>query len=345
MPMMDRPTGQSPSPDLDPAPPQRRAVIDVGTNSVKLLVADVRGTTVEPVFERGDQTRLGEGFFETRTLQPEPISRTAAAIAHFLRQARRHQAVSIRLIATAAAREALNPDDLTRAIRQHTDLPLEILSGSTEADLAFRGVCSTPHFPGGPVLVTDLGGGSTEFIVGRDSRRTFSRSFPLGAVRLLEALTPPPRPSPGDCQECRDMVDRFLSEQVVPEVRAAISGRDQARVHYLGVGGTAVTLARMALELPDFDRARIENTRLTSAEMTQWVERLWSLPIEERRGIAGLPPERADVILTGCVVYERILIAFNLDSFAVSTRGLRFAALLEPGLPLSASSPTTGPAV
>ncbi len=310
---------------------QRHAVIDVGTNSVKLLVGDIRGHELVPVAERAEQSRLGEGFFETRSLQPAAIERTADAIARFYGEANALGALSIRILATAAAREALNVDDLAAAVHARTRSRLEIIHGSTEADMAFRGVCSTPGLPCGPVLVTDVGGGSTEFIVGHEGGRSFGRSYPIGAVRLLESLQPPPNPSAADRDRCRDAVDRFLSEHVINDVAPAIrsAGIGCIPLRYLGVGGTAVILARIANGLTHFDRDLIEATRLSTAEVSAWVDQLWSLPLEERRRVPGLPPERADVILTGAVVYERILLTFGLDAVSPSTRGLRFAALLE----------------
>ncbi|MEI9865143.1 MAG: hypothetical protein WDN00_11455 [Limisphaerales bacterium] len=138
---------------------RRRAVIDVGTNSVKLLVADVSGRTVQPVHEESRQTRLGKGFYETHQLQPESIARTAEAVAEFEKIAREHNSGSTRVIATSAARDAVNPTDLTRAIELASGLKTEIISGGREADWAFLGV------------TTDAETGSQTIIVARCGRR------------------------------------------------------------------------------------------------------------------------------------------------------------------------------
>ena len=129
--------------------PIRRAVIDVGTNSVKLLVADVDGQEIRPVSEQSQQTRLGHAFYETHRLQPEAISATATAVAGFAAAAREAQAASIRVIATSAAREALNRDELTSAIEQASGLTVEVISGEQEADLGFQGVTTDPQLAQG----------------------------------------------------------------------------------------------------------------------------------------------------------------------------------------------------
>src|SRR6266700_2474482 len=175
--------------------PTRRAVIDVGTNSIKLLVADVSGHDVRPVCEDSKQTRLGQAFYETPRLQPAAIASTAKAVAHFADLARKHQAASIRVIATSAARDALNPEALTEAIQTASGLKVEIITGDLEADWVFQGVTSDPCLAEAPLLLLDVGGGSAEFIVGQGEHKHFRRSFPLGSVRLLENIDPsdPPK--------------------------------------------------------------------------------------------------------------------------------------------------------
>src|SRR5438045_632569 len=144
--------------------PVRRAVIDVGTNSIKLLVADVAGQDVVPLLEDSKQTRLGRGFYETHRLQPEAISTTAKAVAKVAEAAREQRAASIRVVATSAARDAVNPGDLTSAIEKACGLKVEIISGEQEADWVFQGVTTDAALAQAPLLLLDVGGGSTEFI-------------------------------------------------------------------------------------------------------------------------------------------------------------------------------------
>jgi exopolyphosphatase/guanosine-5'-triphosphate,3'-diphosphate pyrophosphatase len=184
--------------------PVRRAVIDVGTNSIKLLVADVAGRNVQPVHEESRQTRLGKGFYETRQLQPDAIARTAEAVAEFAKTAREHKVATIRAIATSAARDAVNADELTSAIQRASGLKVEIISGGQEAGLAFQGVTTDMELANAPLLLLDVGGGSTQFILGRGECTHFAHSFQFGAVRLLEKFPHSDPPTRGEFTACRD---------------------------------------------------------------------------------------------------------------------------------------------
>ena len=187
----------------------RRAVIDVGTNSIKLLVADVRRRDVQPVHEESKQTRLGKGFYETRQLQPEPIARTAEAVWEFAEIARERNAATVRVIATSAARDAVNPTDLTMAIERASGLKTEIISGAREAEWAFQGVATDPELAKQPLLLLDVGGGSTEFILGHGTKKNFAHSFPLGTVRLLEKFPHSDPPTRGEFTKCRDWLEKI----------------------------------------------------------------------------------------------------------------------------------------
>jgi len=315
-------------------PTARRAVIDVGTNSVKLLVADVAGHEVQPVLEDSKQTRLGKGFYETHRLQPEPLAQTARAVAGFANTARKLGATSVRIIATSAARDAKNPGDLIAEIAEATNLRLEIISGEQEADWAFRGATSNPKLATEPLLLLDGGGGSTEFILGQGDQKHFRQSYPLGAVRLLEKFPHSDPPKPEELAACREWLRKFLDAEVRAELEPAL--KREVKIHaqhhavrLVGVGGTATVLARMENGMDDYDRERIEAARLSSKKVRGWVERLWSLPLAERREVQGLPQERADVMLTGVLIYEAVMEAFEFSELRVSTRGLRFAAVMD----------------
>jgi exopolyphosphatase / guanosine-5'-triphosphate,3'-diphosphate pyrophosphatase len=313
---------------------QRRAVIDIGTNSIKLLVADISGNHVQPLWEDSKQTRLGRGFYETHQLQPESIEKTARVVAKYAAAAREWRAKSVRVIATSAARDAKNPRDLTAAIERESGLKVEIISGEQEADWAFRGVTSDPELTKHPLLLLDVGGGSTEFILGHGHRKHFAHSFPLGTVRLMEKIPHSDPPAPAELAACRAWLKEFLRTQVRPKLSAEL--RDEAKfdsakpqVQLVGAGGTTSILARMESELTSYDRERIEATRLSLDRIRWHMKRLWSLPLEERQEITGLPKKRADVILPGVAIYEVVMEEFGFEDLRVSTRGLRFAAVME----------------
>ena len=353
--------------------PVRRAVIDVGTNSVKLLVADVAGREVRPVSEQSKQTRLGHGFYETHRLRPEAIAATASALADFAAAARAARAVSIRVFATSAAREAVNREELTTAIERASGLKVEIISGDQEADWGFQGVTTDPDLAQTPLLLMDVGGGSAQFILGQDGRKLARHSFPLGSVRLLETIPCSDPPTPAELAACRQWLKDFLRKEVRPKLlgmgetsdvgpravparsaqaeakmlgqpepaggegngtaagraaREALGPGSGERLQLVGVGGAATILGCMESRLETFDRARIEATRLSAERVTWHLQRLWRLPLAERKQIIGLPSNRADVILMGVAIYQAVMEEFGFQELRLSTRGLRFAAVM-----------------
>ena len=311
----------------------RRAVIDVGTNSVKLLVADVDAHGVHPVWEGSKQTRLGEGFYGTHRLQIEPVRRTAEAVAGFVSRARENDACSVRVIATSAAREAVNACELTAAIEKVCGLSVEIISGDLEADLAFQGAAADPRLGQSPFLLLDVGGGSTEFILGSGQCRHFLQSLPLGTVRMLQAMPHSDPPTSAELASCRSWLRRFLQDEVSPKLLPALQREMRsiapgAAILLLGSGGTASILGCMEARLPGFDRAVLESVCLTSERLRFHVDCLWSKTLAERRCIQGLPGNRADVILTGAAIFEAVTEEFHFRQLWITTRGLRFAAVL-----------------
>lgn len=312
----------------------RRAVIDVGTNSIKLLVADVSGREVRPVHEESRQTRLGKGFYATHHLQPETIAHTAAVVWEFVQIAREKNSDSIRIVATSAARDAVNPGDLTTAIERAADLKVEIISGEQEAEWAFQGVSTDAELAKQSLFLLDVGGGSTEFILGHGAQKHFAQSFPLGTVRLLEKFPHSDPPTRGEFIACRDWVKNFLKSEVRPRLEPAMCrevkpGPEAGELRLVGTGGTTSILARMEKKLDRFDRERIESTVLSREQITARRKHLWSLPLAKRKKVVGLPRLRADVILTGVLIYEMVMEEFGFQQLRVSTRGLRFAAVMD----------------
>lgn len=307
----------------------RQAVIDVGTNSVKLLVAEVSGAEIRPLTEISEQTRLGHGFYETRRLLPAAMDHTAQVVAEFSGVAAQWGVGSPRVIATSAAREAVNQSELVEAIRQASGLTVRVISGDQEAAWAFRGVAHEARFAGLPLLIVDVGGGSTQCIVGREREQRFCRSFSLGAVRLLEWLRPADPPSARDGERCRSEIRGFLDKSVRPVLAPHLEAFPAGAVQLVGVSGTSSVLASMELGLLAYDRDAIEARPLTAAQVRARLRQLWSLSLVERRKIAGLPPNRADIILTGTAIYAGIMEAFGFGRLQISTRGYRFGALLD----------------
>ncbi len=314
---------------------------------MKLLVAEVSADAVEPVWEGSEQTRLGRGFYEDHRLRPEAIADTAKAVAHFVQTARDQGATSVRVIATSAARDAVNAGELLDAVRIASGQTVEVISGEQEADWAFQGVLTDVSLRSQPVLILDVGGGSTEFILGDAGRSVFRDSYKLGTVRLLESTRLSDPPTSAELAATRSQLRRFLDREVRPQLAQHLAALTQGRsaghrsagaaesfdagqcsaLQLVGTGGTTSILARLELQLPDYDRARIEATHFTAERLGWHVEHLWQLPLAERRELPGLPPNRADVILFGAAIFEAVMGSFGIATLRVSTRGLRFAAL------------------
>jgi exopolyphosphatase / guanosine-5'-triphosphate,3'-diphosphate pyrophosphatase len=312
---------------LNPEAPNRRAVIDIGTNSVKVLVADLADGRLTPVSEMSRQTRLGAGFYGTQKLLQPAIALTAAAVAEFRDAAVKLGASSVRVIATSAARDARNAVELLDAVRTASGLETEILSGDKEAEWVFRGVTSSPDLAQAPVLILDVGGGSTELIVGDHAVPQFRSSYGLGTVRLLEQLHPGDPPGLAALEECRAWLKNFLVTQVGPGIEPALRAC-RGLVRLVGTGGTATILARMEARMAGFDRDRIEATQIPRSRIEAHLREQWQMPLAQRQQIIGMPPNRGDVILTGMAIYESIMTQFGFAQLGVSTRGLRFWALL-----------------
>jgi exopolyphosphatase / guanosine-5'-triphosphate,3'-diphosphate pyrophosphatase len=317
----------SPARAKDSKASARRAVIDVGTNSVKLLVADVVEGEIHAVVEDSKQTRLGKGFYETQVLQRSAVEQTAAAVSEFVEEARKLETVSVRVFATSAARDAKNSDELVSAIKKASGLKLEIISGEREAEWVFQGVITNPDLARHPLLILDVGGGSTEFIFGERKRAQFQQSFNIGTVRLLEHLPHSDPPRIQQLDNCRAWLQHFLGEVVAPKLKPLLKAGVKREIQIVGTGGTSTILARIDRQIDSYDREIIEATRLSQEQVRAMVERLWNLSLEERQKIVGLPKKRADVILYGAAIYEAVMDVFEFGEIRVSTRGLRYAAL------------------
>jgi len=240
---------------------------------------------------------------------------------------------------------------LITAIESAAELKIEILSGEQEADLVFQGVTTDPRLATESLLLLDVGGGSTEFILGQAGHPHFRQSFPLGSVRLMEHFPHSDPPKPAELAACRQWVSQFLKREVEPSLGPAMR---QPRAHQsegkarvlrcevaqsssswisdlllVGTGGTAAILARIEGKVERYDRVRIEAVRLSRERVQCHVNNLWSSPLQQRKQIIGLPASRADVIITGALIYEAVMEQFSFSQLRVSTRGLRFAAVLE----------------
>jgi exopolyphosphatase/guanosine-5'-triphosphate,3'-diphosphate pyrophosphatase len=285
----------------------RRAVIDIGTNTVKLLVADVQQAQVVTIAAKDRMTRLGEGVDGQKRLTQAAIARTIQAVSEFVLEAGDLGATDIIALTTSAARDAVNRDEFLDGVRQACGLEVKLISGEREAELIFQGVSSDPEWPGEPILVVDVGGGSAEFIQGRGGEMELFQSLPLGALRLTEKF------GEGRFGELCDHLRATLGPALA---RYESKGR-----RLIGTGGTITTFARM-LHGP-VDHAKISHESLGSL-----LHRLGAMSVAERKKVDGLPPERADIIVAGGAVFLVVMAVLDADELSVSVRNLRYGALV-----------------
>ncbi len=293
----------------------RRAAIDVGTHSVRLLVAEVEGRSVRPVLRRLEVTQLGEGVDRSRVLLPQAIGRTVRAVREFWQLARQH-AADVVVVGTSAVREAANRATLVRDLHP---IPLRVLSGEQEAELGYRGVrAGLPDLPD-PVLVVDVGGGSTELVLGVQDEVVEKASLPVGSVRLTERYLHADPPAEVELEAAR----REVAELLRPYRQAFSSARTA-----VGVGGTVTSLAAVDLGLEPYDPDRVHGHRLTAARLLDLCRGLCSMPAALRRCVPGLLPERADVICGGALVVRTALEVFRIPELVASESDLLWGAVL-----------------
>jgi exopolyphosphatase/guanosine-5'-triphosphate,3'-diphosphate pyrophosphatase len=298
----------------------RFATIDIGTNSVLLLVADrtPEGRFV-PVVERADITRLGRGVDKTRRLSPEGMEATLAVVTAYAQEARALGAEAIAVSATSAARDAQNGAEFLEAARARAGVTVDIISGELEAQLSFSSAhMDFQHEVSGPLLVLDIGGGSTEFIYGdRAGRVAFRHSFDVGAVRMTERFVHAD-PLPASERAAIEAHLRATFAQLPPPPPGA---------ELVGVAGTVTTLYTLQHRIDPYDAARVQGGTLTLPELEALVDTLCRLPLAERRALPGLQPKRADVIPAGALILLEALRALGLTRCRVSDRGLRWGLL------------------
>jgi exopolyphosphatase/guanosine-5'-triphosphate,3'-diphosphate pyrophosphatase len=296
----------------------RVAAVDLGTNSTRLLVADVHDSRVEEVARRLVITRLGEGVDERRRLLPLPIARVRNCLVDFRRELERLGTERTLAIATSAVREAENGEAFLGEIEWSYGFATQLLSGHDEALMMFRGVTSGRSIAEG-TLIVDVGGGSTELVLGGPDGVSFHTSVDLGCVRMTERFG-------DDLEAC------------AAHVRSAVPDLEPRRA--IGVAGTVTSLAALDLGLVEYDPERVHGHVLTREDVEDQLYRLAALPLEERRRVPGLEPERAPVIVAGAVIVREVLARYGLAELEASEHDiLHGAALTAAELPQLAEGP------
>ncbi|MBI3989862.1 MAG: Ppx/GppA family phosphatase [candidate division NC10 bacterium] len=299
------------------------AAIDVGTNTIRLLVAEADAPgDFRLVSEEQAITRLGEDLLRTGSLKEEAMVRTTAVLRRYAEIARRHGAEAVLAVATSAVREAMNGEDFSAKVLEETGLALRIIPSEEEARLAILGVSRALGFPSEDLLVLDVGGGSVEFALARDVRPKAIISTDLGVVKLTEGFLKSDPPTLGELQALREAIRRRIKgvRASLPDLRGAL---------LVGTGGTATTLAAIHLKLVVYDPEKVNGTSLSLEQVEGLLRSLAKMSHRERLQVPGLEQGREDLIVAGAAVVLETMQGLSFPSLLISDGGLREGILLD----------------
>jgi exopolyphosphatase / guanosine-5'-triphosphate,3'-diphosphate pyrophosphatase len=301
---------------------RRVGVIDQGTNSTRLLIADVDGDRLAEIERRTTVTRLGEGLEASGRLSDQAIARVVDAVAGYRELLDRHGAETVVCVATSAMRDAANGDELASLLRERYGVEPVVISGDEEARLTFLG--ATSGRPGDdPTLVIDIGGGSTEYVVGHPGEEpSFHISTRMGSVRHTERHLHSDPPTGDELAALAVDADEILRTDIPEPIRSEVE-------RAIAVAGTATSLAAIEQRLDPYDPDKVHGYRLTRGACEEMQRMLASLPVEERREVPGLHPDRAPTIVAGVAILARSLHAFGLDEVEVSEADILHGAALD----------------
>ncbi len=288
----------------------RVAAIDCGTNSIRLLIADIDGAHFREIHREMEIVRLGQGVDKTGQFHPDAIIRTLAAVDKFAVEIAKRGVEKIRFCATSATRDATNRDLFIDGVRERLGIAPEVIPGEVEAALSFQG--ATRDFPAtdGPFLVIDIGGGSTEFVFGTTTVE-FAKSMNIGCVRMTERHFTGGDADPGQIAAAIEDIDEAITQaaKIVPITKSKT---------LIAVAGTATTVAAAALELNTYDRYSIHLSRISAEKVHAVSKQFLSMKREDREALGYMHPGRVDVIGAGSLVLSRIMLATGATEFVAS---------------------------
>ena len=286
------------------------AAIDIGTNTTRLIVAKVSGSSLEELDRRTTITRLGEGVDGSGSLSKAGVERVFETLADYREIVEELGAQPALALATSAVRDASNGGDFLREVKQRFGFKVRLLSGNEEALLAFRGATIGRTLMSS-LLVIDIGGGSTELVLGDAAGPSFHVSLDIGAVRLTERYLHGDPPTPAELDQCTAIVRELLLERIPTGVRHAPRAA-------IGNAGTITTIAALDQGLQVYDRDRVHGYSISRRAVDEQFARLAALPLSERRLVPALEPERAPVIVAGAIVCRELLEVFAFEAIEAS---------------------------
>jgi exopolyphosphatase / guanosine-5'-triphosphate,3'-diphosphate pyrophosphatase len=296
------------------------AAVDIGSNSVRLKIARLQGGKLRALHEDREVTRLGEGVFGSGFLTPDSMAETVKVLRRFHRATQQIVTDSVRVVATAALRDARNSQAFLEWVRSATGWRVEVISGVEEARLIHLGLVSGVRVDNSPALMMDLGGGSCELTVSQGGHIRDAVSLPLGAVRLTNEFLQHDPPRKGELKRMRGFVTREVNRVVDRIAKAKVRS-------VIATSGTAAALAAVASHMRSGPNR--QRTIVSRAEMARIAKRIARLPVAERRKIQGIGPRRAEIIVAGATVYHELLDRLRLKGFRYSPLGLRDGILAQ----------------
>jgi exopolyphosphatase/guanosine-5'-triphosphate,3'-diphosphate pyrophosphatase len=306
------------------------AALDIGSNTIRLLIGDVEDNRIRDVFYERKITRLAEGLNQVGLLKAENIEASIVVLKEFSSFIQRQEVKTVRAVATSALREASNSDIFIKRVLADIGISIEVISGEKEAELTLKGILSslsdsslmTYH----PSLIFDIGGGSTEWILCKGIQPIDMGSIPLGVIKLHENFVKTDPVSEIDISEMNREILLFLK---ILEER--IGHNIDRKTSFIGTAGTFTTLASVDMQLETYERAKIHLHRIPLRRLSDMRRKLLALTLEERKKVKGLEPGRADLIIPGIQFTINVMVLFKLDELIVSDYGLLEGVLLEAG--------------
>jgi exopolyphosphatase/guanosine-5'-triphosphate,3'-diphosphate pyrophosphatase len=305
------------------------AGIDIGTNTIRLLIADLETGSYREIFSDRKTARLGEALDRTGRLAPAAEERSLQALVGFAGRIRHYDATRVAVVGTSALRNASNSTDFIASAKRKTGLDIRVISGEEEARLTLLGVTrvlkDTGHSRGNPLpsaLIIDIGGGSTEIIAIKSTQEPFIASLPLGAVYLAERLIQHDPPSKEEIELLRSAIRESLKEH---------ADRINCGAYQMlaGTAGTVTTLAAMVQRLTEYDPVKINGYTMSKATIDGIIEKLTGSTLEERKSMPGLEKGREDIILPGAVILQELMSHFGFSSLIASDWCLREGIVLD----------------
>ena len=297
----------------------RYAVFDLGSNSIKFIVAETRSGRVRVLHEQSISTRLAENLIDTCELRPEAIARTLDALRLLRAEATALGVEHFRAVATSAVRDSRNRRVFLKAAKEVLGFPVRLLSGTEEAETIFTGVAADSHWRSKDLFILDVGGGSAEWVQGHHGKMERRISLPLGAVRLRERFL-------HEYPVAHDTAG-LLVETIRGQISHPLSHYSLGARRLIGTGGTATCLAAIEKGLADFDPHKIDHTSLTIEQVRTLLHRFCGLTLDQLKKIPGLPPKRIDLIIPGTAVVLATMELLKAPRLFVSVRGLRYGVL------------------